>query len=169
MYKPKKLKKGSFATSLSTDELKQQGATEKARVLSEKESYSVSGLSDIDWSKVDASSYEARRAGRDNIPYYEASGTGDLNNTAQQHVKNSQPIRDIAANAEFQRNRTDNPPREGEIPEPVVIRHEPRPASAGMSGKAFEAELAAMYPTPETPAQRLEREAESRNRLWRNK
>jgi hypothetical protein len=106
--------------------------------------------------------YVGRKAGRDDTPLHDATSEGDRNNTAQQHVGNSQPIRDTAANAEFQRNRTDN------HDDPIVVA-EPRQSSAGMSGKAFEAELAAMYPTPETPAQRIEREAQSRNRLWRNK
>jgi hypothetical protein len=158
MYKPKKLKKGNFATSLSTDEMKKQGATEKAHIIHMNKS--------VDWSGIESGlsaelteCLTVQKAGRDNVPYYEASGTGDLNNTAQQHVKNSAPIRDIAANAEFQRGRTDN------HDDPMVVA-EPRQASAGMSGKAFEAELAAMYPTPETPAQRIEREAQSRNKLW---
>jgi hypothetical protein len=51
--------------------------------------------------------YTARLAGRDDAPLHDASSEPDRNNTAQQHVVNSAPIRERAANAEFQRNRED--------------------------------------------------------------
>lgn len=53
------------------------------------------------------SKYVARKAGRDDAPLHDASSEPDRNNTAQQHVVNSAPIRERAANAEFQRNRED--------------------------------------------------------------
>jgi hypothetical protein len=53
------------------------------------------------------SKYVARKAGRDDKPKHDASSEPDRNNTAQQHVVNSAPIRERAANAEFQRNRED--------------------------------------------------------------
>jgi hypothetical protein len=53
------------------------------------------------------SKYVARRAGRDDAPKHDATSEPDRNNTAQQHVVNSAPIRERAANAEFQRNRED--------------------------------------------------------------
>ena len=161
MYKPKKLKKGSFATSLSTDDLKKQGATEKAHIVHMNKS--------VDWSGIESrlsveltECLTSQKAGRDNVPYYEASSTEDLNNTAQQHVKNSQPIRDIAANAEFQRNRTDNH-------DDPIVPSTPRPATGGKAGKDFEAELAAMYTAPETPTEKLQRETQSRIKLWSTK
>ena len=51
--------------------------------------------------------YTARLAGRDDAPKHDATSEPDRNNTAQQHVVNSAPIRERAANAEFQRNRED--------------------------------------------------------------
>jgi hypothetical protein len=51
--------------------------------------------------------YTAQRAGQDNAPLHDATSEPDRNNTAQQHVVNSAPIRERAANAEFQRNRED--------------------------------------------------------------
>lgn len=51
--------------------------------------------------------YTAQRAGRDDAPTYDASGEADRNNTAQQHVANSQPIRDTADRIEAYRNRED--------------------------------------------------------------
>ena len=51
--------------------------------------------------------YVARRAGRDDAPKWDASNRQDDNNTTQQHVLNSAPIRQIAENAERQRNRED--------------------------------------------------------------
>jgi hypothetical protein len=86
------------------------------------------------------SKYVARRAGRDDAPLHDATSKPDT--------------LDGVVNAGFEVNKTTEA------------------ASVGnntYSGKEFEAELAAMYRTPETPAQRLEREAESRNRLWSKK
>lgn len=51
--------------------------------------------------------YTAQRAGRDDRPRYDASGKADGNILAQQHVANSQPIRDKAASIEAFRNRED--------------------------------------------------------------
>jgi len=53
------------------------------------------------------SKYVARRAGRYDAPMYDASGKADGNVLAQQHVANSQSIRDKAASIEAFRNRED--------------------------------------------------------------
>jgi hypothetical protein len=84
--------------------------------------------------------YVGRKAGRDDTPLHDATSKPDT--------------LDGVVNAGFEVNKTTEA------------------ASVGnntYSGKEFEAELAAMYRTPETPAQRIEREAQSRNKLWSKK
>ena len=84
--------------------------------------------------------YTARRAGRDNNPKWDASGKQD----SLQGVVNAGT--DVAASTEVAKG-----------------------GGAGLGGKDFEAELAAMYTPAETMSERLKREAKSRNNIWSNK
>ncbi len=84
--------------------------------------------------------YTATLAGRDDAPLWDASGKQD----SLQGVVNAGT--DVAASTEVAKG-----------------------GGAGLGGKEFEAELAAMYTPAETMAERLKREAKSRNNLWSDK